>query len=72
MSKEHPTYILEPSPIGLGGQAEVFVARHRYTGEIVAFKRVLKELQYNEEAMARMRREIDVQTSIKHLNVMPV
>jgi serine/threonine protein kinase len=72
MSKDHENYILQPSPIGSGGQAEVFVARHRNTGEIVAFKRVLKELQYNEEAMARMRREIDVQTSVKHLNVMPV
>lgn len=72
MSKTHKNYILQRSPIGAGGQAEVFAARHKQTGETVAFKRVKKDRQYHHDNIARMRREIDVQTKVKHLNVMPV
>lgn len=62
-------YILNHRPLGEGGQAKVFMARDRVTGEIVALKRVPPR---DSDAIARMRREIEVQTKIKHPNIMPV
>jgi hypothetical protein len=49
-------YALDPAPIGRGGQAEVFRARHKPSGVIVAFKRLRPATP---DAIARMRREID-------------
>lgn len=60
---------MDPQPLGIGGQAEVFRARDKRTDEIVALKRVLNRY---DETIARMKREIDVQTSISHPNVMPI
>jgi len=72
MGGPHENYALEPRPLGFGGQAEVFKARDKRTGEYVAFKRLLSDLRNNQDAKARMRREIDVQTKIRHPNIMPV
>lgn len=50
-------YALEPAPIARGGQAEVFRAHHKTSGQLVAFKRLRRA---DEEGRARMRREVDV------------
>jgi len=62
-------YALEARPLGRGGQAEVFKARDRQTGEHVALKRILSD---DADALARMRREIEVQTDLRHQNIVPV
>ena len=72
MGGPHVNYALEPKPMGSGGQAEVFKARDKRTGEFVAFKRLLGDLRSNRDALARMRREIDVQTNLSHVNIMPI
>lgn len=63
-------YALGPKPLGTGGQAEVFSAQHRPSGMNVALKRLLPGA--DSDAVARMRREIDAQQSIKSRHVMPV
>ncbi|MCY1008587.1 protein kinase [Nannocystis pusilla] len=62
-------YVLEARHLGKGGQAEVFAATHRSTKERVALKR-LREI--DEDSVARMRREIEVQTSLRHHHIMPI
>ena len=62
-------YRLEPKPLGRGGQAEVFRAENRLTGDVVALKR---RLGGSAVAVDRLRREIDVQANLQHQNVMPV
>src|SRR6266508_6896095 len=62
-------YVLSPQPLGVGGQAIVFRATHRQTGEQVALKRSLKR---DEESLARLRREIEVQDALQHLHIMPL
>jgi len=69
MADFHTLYRLDPKPIATGGQAVVTRAVHRMTGRVVALK---KRKDGNPEAADRMRREIDVQTSIQHVNVMPI
>ena len=69
MRYNHNQYRLNKVPIGDGGQAEVFRAEHRESGAAVALKRRKSGVQ---EAADRMRREIDVQSSITHPNVMPI
>ncbi len=69
MGDYHDNYCLERVPIGDGGQAEVFRAEHRKTGAIVALKR--RKTGF-EEATDRMRREIEIQSSITHAHVMPI
>ena len=53
MSDYHEFYRLDPKPIGDGGQAEVFRAENRITGELVALKRRKGGL---DEAKDRMQR----------------
>ncbi len=63
-------YRLDPAPIDGGGQADVFRAIHKATGQEVALKRLRGS---SVDAVARMRREIEVcreLSNIKH--VMPV
>lgn len=71
MPKEKPPYRLAREPLGVGGFAEVFEAEHRETGERVAFKRLLRKIN-REEALARLRREIETLRRIDHPHVMPV
>jgi serine/threonine protein kinase len=59
-------YRLEAKPLGRGGQAEVFRAENRRTGDIVALKR---RIGASSVATDRMRREIDVQSKLHHPNV---
>lgn len=72
MGKQHVNYALEPKPMGIGGQAEVFRACDKRTNQLVAFKRLLPNLRMDQDAIARMRREIDVQSVINHPNIMPI
>lgn len=71
-SGQRDDYALDPKPLApRGGQGEVFGARHRPTGVRVAFKRLLHV--GSEDAVARMRREIEVaQKLANHPRVMPV
>jgi serine/threonine protein kinase len=62
-------YRLDPKQIARGGQAEVFRATHKSSGQIVAIKR---RTESSEVATARMRREIEVQARVQHVNVMPI
>lgn len=55
--------------MGKGGQAEVFQARDKLTNNTVAFKRVITK---DIDSIARLKREIEVQESLKHPNIMPV
>ena len=50
-------YALDRGPIDRGGQAEVFRARHKPSGVMVAFKRLPSPMP---DAVARMRREIEI------------
>ena len=69
MSDYHDLYRLNAKPIDDGGQAHVFRAQNRKSGEFVALKRRKSAL---DEAEDRMRREIEIQSSINHPNVMPI
>jgi serine/threonine protein kinase len=63
-------YALEPSPLDDGGQAEVFRARHKSSDLFVAFKRLRAT---NADAVARMRREIDIARALgNNPRVMPI
>jgi len=70
MTKRKEKYALDARPLAIGGQAEVFRAKVKQTGEFVALKRIRN--RFNNDALARMRREIEVQTEINHPNVMPI
>lgn len=61
-------YILEKSPLGAGGYAEVYRATHRTSRGVVAMKRPFKD----DEAKGRLRREIDIQQKLSHPNIMPI
>jgi serine/threonine protein kinase len=64
-------YRLEPKPLAEpGGQGIVFRGVHKSLGVQIALKRVL---DHSEDAIARMRREVDVASALKgHRRVMPV
>ena len=63
-------YALEHAPMERGGQAEVFRARHKQSGIMVAFKRVKPSTA---RAKARMGREIQVAQAFRgNPRVMPV
>lgn len=70
MTKRKEKYALDPKPLGIGGQAEVFRARVKENNEFVALKRVLA--RFHDDSVARLKREIQVQSSLRHPNVMPV
>lgn len=69
MADHKSLYRLDAVPLGRGGQADVFRAEHRVTGQVVALKR---RISNGQEATDRMRREIEVQAGLQHQNVMPV
>jgi serine/threonine-protein kinase len=59
---------VDKAPLGEGGFARVWKARRRADGQIVAFKEPLRD----PDAFARLRREIEVQQTLAHPNVMPI
>ncbi|MCX5314794.1 serine/threonine-protein kinase [Streptomyces sp. NBC_00154] len=68
---ERADYALEPRPLAPpGGQAEVFPAKHRASGTVVAFKR---RSGWRERGQRRMRREVEAaQRFGANRHVMPV
>lgn len=60
-------YSLPSEPFAKGGQAEVFLATRKADRKRVVFKRVIRSLSGD-----RMKREIEIQSSLVHRNVMPI
>lgn len=60
--------VTKKTPIGHGGCAIVYRAHHKLSNNIVAFK----ESYADPYARRRMAREISVQASLSHANVMPI
>lgn len=69
MNSRKERYILGKKPLGSGGQAEVFEARDREKNVLVALKRLTSR---DKLSVARMKREIEVQRTVNHYNVMPI
>jgi serine/threonine protein kinase len=63
-------YKLTDPPIGTGGQADVFRASEIATGKVVALKRLHNVKDSG--AVARLRREVEILSSVHHPNVMPL
>jgi Protein kinase domain/Mrr N-terminal domain len=60
-------YRLTPRPLASGGQADVYEALRKADNKLLILKRAK-----NFMAAKRMRREIQVQSSLRHVNVMPI
>jgi hypothetical protein len=55
--------------IGEGGMGEVFKARHRTSGRLVAIKIMIPNIASSERARTYFRREIDVLRNLQHPNI---
>ena len=64
---DRKAYRLPPKPIAVGGQAEVFEAVRKADSKILVLKRIRG---ISDEK--RMRREIEIQSSLVHVNIMPI
>jgi serine/threonine protein kinase len=62
-------FVLERDELGRGGYARVVAATRRHDGRRLAVKELLSS---DNESVARMRREIQVQTRVIHPHVMPI
>jgi hypothetical protein len=60
-------YWLPPNPFAAGGQANIYEAKRKSDGKVV----VMKRLQ-GKSGEQRMRREIEIQSSLEHENIMPI
>lgn len=60
-------YRMPSRPLSVGGQAEVYLAVRKADNRTFVLKRVRQSLGEN-----RMRREIEVQSSLRHPNIMPI
>ena len=58
--------------IGRGGMGVIYRARQRYSGRIVALKRVLSYHRESSETLARFYREAKAAASLDHPNILPV
>ena len=58
--------------IGRGGMGVIYRARQRYSGRIVALKRVLSYHRESSETLARFHREAKAAASLDHPNILPV
>ena len=58
--------------IGRGGMGVIYRARQRYSGRIVALKRVVSYHADSHETLARFRREAEAAASLDHPNILPV
>lgn len=65
-----PDYQCEADPFAEGGYARIYRARPQTSGNIVALKRL--HSGDTEDARARLRREIQEQGRLHHINVMPI
>jgi serine/threonine protein kinase/tetratricopeptide (TPR) repeat protein len=58
--------------IGRGGMGVIYRARQRYSGRIVALKRVLSYHRESRDTLARFHREAQAAASLDHPNILPV
>src|SRR5438132_4693531 len=58
--------------IGRGGMGVIYRARQRYSGRIIALKRVLSYHRESSETLARFYREAKAAASLDHPNILPV
>jgi len=58
--------------IGRGGMGVIYRARQRYSGRIVALKRVLSYHRESRDTLARFHREAEAAASLDHPNILPV
>jgi hypothetical protein len=67
MPGNRKAYRLPPEPLARGGQADVYVAVRKADNKTLILKRARRSWGEN-----RMRREIEVQSKLNHVNVMPI
>jgi hypothetical protein len=60
-------YRLPPQPFARGGQSLVYEATRKADGKVFVMKRAIRDW-----GGTRMRREIEVQTALKHQHIMPI
>lgn len=58
--------------LGSGGFGEVWTATREGSDEIVVQKRLLDDVEVDEECVGRFRREVQIQRSLRHPNIVPV
>lgn len=64
---DRKAYRLPAKPLQTGGQADVYEAIRKTDNRILILKRIRGKVSGK-----RMRREIDVQSTVKHVNIMPI
>ena len=62
-------YEINPDPIGEGAFGQVFVARHRQTGELVAVKRIWKKYSDNQDFVREMSTLLQIQAHGGHPHI---
>jgi Protein kinase domain len=62
-------YEINPEPIGEGAFGQVFVARHRQTGELVAVKRIWKKYSDNQDFVREMSTLLQIQAHGGHPHI---
>jgi Protein kinase domain len=62
-------YEVNPDPIGEGAFGQVFVARHRQTGELVAVKRIWKKYSDNQDFVREMSTLLQIQAHGGHPHI---
>jgi len=62
-------YELNPDPIGEGAFGQVFVAKHRKTGDLVAVKKIWKKYSNNQDFVREMSTLLQIQAHGGHPHI---